>query len=689
MATGTGPISVEEAIRRVMSATTASTLPIEHLSLSTKLLGRTLAAPLISRVPFPHFRASIMDGYAVQAPLTPGIYRIVQEFHAGDLTSISTEMSKKDVSYIATGAKVPDTANAVVKIEETRKISDTEVEILCSVQEGDHIRAIGSDIALGEEVLPAGTVLTAIELGLLATTGFTDQIACLRKTVIGVMSTGNELVDPATPDGSLGSAQIRDSNRITLIAALEQEGHTVLDLGIMPDDLDVIRDTVKNACHSCDILITSGGVSMGQKDFMKALLLQDPLFAPFVTLHFNLLNMKPGKPTTFATLRMPESLRPTFLFALPGNPVSCMVTKSLFVDVAIRRLQGASSAEAIHSEVYVTLAGDAPIKLDPERSEYHRVSIVSSGAQSQLAFTGSVKSFNNNISTQSALPMIEKTVSFPSLYAFSTGNQRSSRLLSMRAANGLLCLPQGPGNALPGQVFRALLIGDLPVPIVPEESVHARAACADLLSGTTTAVTVPNLPSSVLQRLLQPSSSAVVPSEIVPANTACCSLGLVGGQAWKHIRVGIVTISDRASSGEYKDDSGPEIAKILTQWASPIGVESTDESLPKPIPYPLHFEITQYVIVPDNPELITSTIADWTAPGTDKTTVDLLLTTGGTGFGPRDFTPETVSPLLHRPAPGIAQALLQEGLKYTPLAVLARPVAGTRHQAFIVTLPGR
>lgn len=130
----------------------------------------------------------------------------------------------------------------------------------------------------------------------------------------------------------------------------------------------------------------------------------------------------------------------------------------------------------------------------------------------------------------------------------------------------------------------------------------------------------------------------------------------------------------------------------------------------------MHFEVTQYAIIPDTPDVITSTILQWTtsqqgrnrtivpASGTAEPTrtiindntgetatepVDLLLTTGGTGFGPRDYTPETILPLLHRPAPGIAQALLQEGLKHTPLAVLARPVAGTRHQTFIATLPGR
>lgn len=153
----------------------------------------------------------------------------------------------------------------------------------------------------------------------------------------------------------------------------------------------------------------------------------------------------------------------------------------------------------------------------------------------------------------------------------------------------------------------------------------------------------------------------------------------------------------------------------MTQWAAAAAAAVAVEDKP----YPLHFEVTRYATVPDSPDVITSTVLQWTNPqpqtqpmptaasvvGSGLPTpdssatsasprdgggvVDLLLTSGGTGFGPRDFTPETISPLLHRPAPGIAQALLQEGLKYTPLAVLARPVAGTRHQTFIATLPGR
>lgn len=521
------PISVEEAIRRVVAAT--QPLAVERLTLSTKLLGRTLAEPLISKAPFPHFRASIMDGYAVCGPLQPGVYRITQHMHAGDASK--GDLAANEVSYIATGAKVPDTANAVVKIEETRKISEEEVEILVAVKEGDHIRQIGSDIEFGEEVLAKGTVLGPIELGLMATTGFTEGIPCLRRPVIGVMSTGNELVDPSTPDAALGEAQVRDSNRITLIGSFQMEHFEVIDYGIMPDDLDTIRAKLWQAVRECDVVITSGGVSMGNKDYIKFLLLNDESFSPHVTLHFNKLNMKPGKPTTFATITsggagggggVEAAEKQTLFFGLPGNPVSCIVTKTLFVDVALRRLQGFSALQSLHTEVTVTLLGDKAITLDPERPEYHRVSIFATGPSTSSAAGPSTK-----------------------LVAYSTGNQRSSRLLSMKTANGLLYLPQGPGKAVFGQEYRALLISQLPVPILDQDSMHKLAAAEEAGAATAAAASLVHLPRSFTDKL---QAKAAASSASI-GSSRCCPAHLSHADgAWKHIRVGILTISDRVRS---------------------------------------------------------------------------------------------------------------------------------------------
>lgn len=612
-------ISVEDAICRVLQHT--APLELETLSLTPALLGRTLSTSLHASSPFPSFPASIMDGYAVRAPLQAGVYNIKQQIFAGDDTTES-ELGPNEVAYITTGAMLPVGANAVVKIEDTEKVDADSVKVNVSIEVGNFVREIGSDIALGEEVLAKGTYLGPTELGLLATTGYT-KVSCYAKPTIGVLSTGNELVE--AHEETTG-AQIRDSNRISLIAAFQEEGFDVMDLGIMRDSKEDLKALLLDVSSKCDVIVTSGGVSMGAADFIK------PILNEIGTVHFNKLNMKPGKPTTFATFTRKDQSRSgkTLFFGLPGNPVSCLVTKTLFVDPALKRLQGLPSDQCLHPQVFVKLVGESGIKLDPERAEYHRVNI----------------SFS---------PSRQETV----LIARSTGNQRSSRLLSMKSANGLLILPRGPGMIEIGSIVPALLVRPLGPPAC-EVNFHQRAARLDY----------PNLPTS--SPAMDSNNHSVQTSK---GNTAkdCCN-NHQAKDSWKTIKTGLLTISDRASTGVYKDESGPEMAKLLKAMS-----ESPD--------YPLDIDISATALVPDDPDAIKSIIEEWTNPSSPNH-VDFLLTSGGTGFGIRDNTPETIKPLLHREAPGIAQSLLNEGLKFTPLAVLSRPVVGTRHSTFIATLPG-
>ena len=144
------------------------------------------------------------------------------------------------------------------------------------------------------------------------------------------------------------------------------------------------------------------------------------------------------------------------------------------------------------------------------------------------------------------------------------------------------------------------------------------------------------------------------------------------------VRVGLLTVSDRASRGEYPDESGPEMARMLQIMADDSKLGENQ------VPWPLAPTVVVSSIVPDDTVKIQKTLIDWI----DSDSVDLVLTSGGTGFGVRDYTPEAIKPLLHREAPGISQALLAEGLKFTPLALLSRPIAGTRNNTFICTLPG-
>ena len=617
-------ISVSEALEKVLTA--ANKLPPQQLDIS-EALGYVCAENIYALENFPAFPCSIMDGYAVQAPQKPGVYKVVSRVHAGDQTEEVT-LSPDTVAYITTGSRLPPSANAVVKIEDTNSVhgggtgqDEKKVEINVDTKEGTFVRQVGSDISEKELILPAGQVIRAAEIGLLATAGIT-KVLCHRKPIVGVISTGNELVDPwQKPVGS----QIRDSNRASLMAAFKEDGFKVIDFGIIRDQKANLRHSMVSAAASCDVVVSSGGVSMGEADLVK------PLLQELGEIHFGRLNMKPGKPTTFASLRSVDGIKNCLFFALPGNPVSCLVCKGLLVDPAMKRLSGLGINQCMPPQLQIKVSGEVSLKLDPERPEYHR-SVITYGKEG--------------------------------LMAMSTGNQRSSRLMSMRSSNAVLCLPQQEGFVEPGTTVTALLTGPLPSP--PKDISYHQ-------------VNVPSSSSYVSTSPIISSPSADTPSisktklsnPYFPKDSKNIGKKLP-------VRVGLLTVSDRASRGEYPDESGPEMARMLEVMAddSKLG---TDQ-----VPWPITPTIVATSIVPDDQKAIQDTLLKWI----DSGSVDLVLTSGGTGFGVRDYTPEAIKPILHREAPGISQALLAEGLKFTPLALLSRPIAGTRGKTFICTLPG-
>jgi gephyrin len=326
------------------------------------------------------------------------------------------------VAYITTGAPMPPGADAVVMVEETEKLSASNgratVRVRQGVQAGADVRPAGSDMVPGQEVLPAGTRLGAAEIGLLATVGIT-QVRVYPRPRVALLSTGDELVEP---DAKPGPGQIRDSNRAMLVAAIAAAGGEALDLGIAGDRLEVISASIERGLHEADILLTSGGVSMGDLDLIK------PLFEQAGTVHFGRLRMKPGKPCTFATAQVDGQKR--LLFGLPGNPVSSLVTYYLLVAPAIRQLAGWAEPRLRRIQVYT----EQPLPLDAYRPEYHRATATWDSALND---------------------------GHGGYRAASTGSQVSSRLLSMRTANVLIELPQAEGTMLAGAVVSALVIGDL------------------------------------------------------------------------------------------------------------------------------------------------------------------------------------------------------------------------------------
>ena len=410
-------LSVDDALAIVLDK--VPRMPARNVPLA-EAVGRVLADPVTATEPMPPFAASVKDGYAVIAADGPGKYPIVGEARAGKLADFA--VTPGTAAYITTGAPMPAGADAVVMVEDTQ-VDDGEagrriVEILHAVRAGDDVRPVGVDIQPGQEVLAQGERLGPAELGLLATLG-RERVRIYVAPRVAVMSTGDELVSPGDAPQP---GQIRDSNRTMILAALREANAIPVDLGIGSDSGGDLARRVERGLREADILLTSGGVSMGDLDLMK------PLLERLGTLHFGRIMMKPGKPLTFATVQVDGSAR--LVFGLPGNPVSSLVTFYLFAVPAVRKMAGFKHPDLPRVQASLT----QPLKLDPERPEYHRATLVW-----DRALNGGSGGY----------------------VASSTGGQASSRLLSMRTANALLELPAGEATLSAGAMVDALLIGSV------------------------------------------------------------------------------------------------------------------------------------------------------------------------------------------------------------------------------------
>ncbi|VDO64495.1 unnamed protein product [Heligmosomoides polygyrus] len=261
---------------------------------------------------------------------------------------------------ISTGAAVPDGADAVVMVENTRLIEhdgmeELTVSIDVPVRPGQDIRMPGSDIAKGDLLLDAGCTLGSAEIGVLAGTG-KRSVLMYRRPKVCVMSTGNELAECTAEELPLG--HIRDTNRPQLIALFSSLGFKAIDAGIAADRRDCLIEAMRVSFRYAHFLVTSGGVSMGEKDLMKDVLINDLGFK----IHFGRVWMKPGLPTTFATGLIDGEMK--FVFALPGNPVSSWVAAQLFAVPLLRRAAG--QMRIFQNELKVQLGEDVVLDIRPE-----------------------------------------------------------------------------------------------------------------------------------------------------------------------------------------------------------------------------------------------------------------------------------------------------------------------------------
>ena len=389
---------VQARVRGAIPAASPATVSVRDA------LGLVLAADVIAGEAVPPFANTAMDGYAVRAADTadaPVRLRVVGDLPAG--YAPTTPVGPGEAIRIMTGAPMPDGADAIVMVERTTRDGIDGVMIEVAAATADHVRLPGGDVEVGDEVFRAGDVLTPAHLGVLASLGYTEASVYPRVRV-GVISTGDELREGPGP---LAPGQIRDSNRPMLLALVAEAGADAIDLGIGRDDEAAVTELFRAAAASCDVLVTSGGVSVGDYDVVKAVL--DQIGA----LEWWQVAIKPAKPFAFGRIDG------TPIFGLPGNPVSSHVSFELFARPALRTMMGHTNPN--RPMVTARVAAPMPRRADG-RVHFDRVRVHYEGDH---------------------------------YVAVRSGVQASNALAAMATANGLAVIPDGPG----------LVLGD-PVPVM-------------------------------------------------------------------------------------------------------------------------------------------------------------------------------------------------------------------------------
>lgn len=392
-------LTVEEALARVLEharPALSEIVPIAEAS------GRWLTAAAAARVDLPPFPSSAMDGYAVRAADTPGTLPLAFSVAAGRVADRA--LAAGSAAAVATGGVVPDGADAVVPLERVT-VADGAVTVPDPVQPGAHVRQRGGDVRAGDVILDQGARLGPAQVGALAAAGV-DAVSCFVRPRVAVLATGTELREPGT---SLEAGQIYESNRTLLAAALSTTGAVVERLPVVADDEDAHRDALRTGL-TYDVLVTSGGVSVGPHDLVRKVGAELGVQEVFWGVA-----MKPGKPLSFGVRGS------TLVFGLPGNPVSALVGAVVFVAPALRALQGAHSPGPEY-ERGVTAAS---LRRGAERDEFVRAR---------------------------RAPNEEEVVLEPIL------GQESHMIVSAAVANALIHVPRGDGDIAAGDRVRYLAL---------------------------------------------------------------------------------------------------------------------------------------------------------------------------------------------------------------------------------------
>ncbi len=347
-------ISVDEAINIIKQK--VKPLDNQHTVILPNALGKTLAQDVNSPINVPVYQNSAMDGYAFHSDDIPNK-------ETNSLENVGTafagvpfdgELARGQCIRIMTGAKIPDSVDTVIEQEKV-SVAGSQITISSNIKQGQNVRNVGEDILKDSIVLPTGQKLGAAQMGVLASLGLAS-LKVKRPVRVAIFSSGDEI---RSIGESLEGSQIYDSNRYTLSGMLKDLGAQVIDLGVVPDDQQSIAQALTQGAAEADMVITSGGVSVGDADYIKQCLNE------MGEVHFSKLHLKPGRPLTFGQINK------THFFGLPGNPVAVMVTFMYFVRPAIKQLMGQSDLSLLAFQ----LPCQTSLRKLPGRTEIQRAII--------------------------------------------------------------------------------------------------------------------------------------------------------------------------------------------------------------------------------------------------------------------------------------------------------------------------
>ncbi len=400
-------LSVEDALTSILSGIT----PLTSTSLPlAETRGLVLAQDVIAHETIPPFANSAMDGFALRSRdskivngQSPRI-QVIGSIAAGSMPTV--EVTAGTAMRIMTGAPIPPGADTVIQIELTQPVESQQdqIELFQEVPAGNNIRPAGEDMQPGQLVLSHGTTIDSWEIGLLGTLGWAT-VPVIRRARVAILSTGDEIIEIDQP---LQPGKIRNSNGYMLASAIRSTGAEAHQLGIARDTTESLQEMLSKAAHY-DLILTSGGVSVGDFDLVKQMIREQG------EIDFWRINIKPGKPVAFGTLNGVP------LLGLPGNPVSSAITFELFGRPLLRKLQGHSSLYKPQVEVIVTDG----IKERSQRRQYIRARVEQRDGR---------------------------------FIATTTGNQGSNLLTSLRNANALLVVPENSLEIPPGGTLQAIML---------------------------------------------------------------------------------------------------------------------------------------------------------------------------------------------------------------------------------------